>query len=122
MSPALRSSFEPAAEREGFVWKALADPTRRALLDRLRTGPATAGTLAEGFAMSRFGVRKHVAQLVEAGLVLVEERGRERWHRLNPAPIRAIYKRWIRPFEEAASDRVLEIQERAERRARKAQR
>lgn len=116
------ASRDPADERDALVWRALADPTRRQLLDRLRAGPATAGTLAEGFAMSRFGVRKHVAQLVEAGLVLVEERGRERWHRLNPAPIRAISKRWIRPFEEAASDVVLEIQERAERRARKARR
>lgn len=121
MIPARSAAPDPAAERDALVWRALADPTRRSLLDRLRTGPATAGTLAEGFAMSRFGVRKHVAQLVEAGLVLVEERGRERWHRLNPAPIRAIYRRWIRPFEETASDRVLEIQERAERRARKAQ-
>jgi DNA-binding transcriptional ArsR family regulator len=122
MIPTGRSAPDLAAERDELVWKALADPTRRALLDRLRAGPATAGTLAQGFAMSRFGVRKHVAQLVEAGLVLVEERGRERWHRLNPAPIRAIYKRWIRPFEEGASDLVLEIQERAERRARKARR
>jgi DNA-binding transcriptional ArsR family regulator len=121
MIPARSAAPDLAAERDALVWRALADPTRRALLDRLRAGPATAGTLAEGFAMSRFGVRKHVAQLVEAGLVLVEERGRERWHRLNPAPIRAIYRRWIRPFEEAAGERVLEIQERAERRARKAQ-
>lgn len=119
MSAARRRAPDAEPEQDALVWKALADPTRRALLDRLRGGPATAGELAAGFAMSRFGVRKHVAQLVEAGLVLVEERGRERWHRLNPAPIRAISQRWIRPFEEAASDHVLDLKRRAERRARK---
>ena len=118
--PRRRSEGEP--ERDALVWRALADPTRRALLDRLREGPATAGELAAGFAMSRFGVRKHVLQLVEAGLVLVEERGRERWHRLNPAPIRALSKRWLRPFEEAAGDHVLDVKRRAERRARKERR
>lgn len=120
MNRAHRKTPEP--ERNGKVWKALADPTRRALLDRLRDGPATAGQLAAGFAMSRFGVRKHVAQLVDAGLVLVEERGRERWHRLDPAPIRAISQRWLRPFEEAAGDHVLDLKRRAERRTRKAPR
>ena len=77
MIPARRSEID-SSERDGRVWRALADPTRQALLDRLRAGPATAGTLAGGFAMSLFGVRKHLAQLVEAGRWLVEARGRER--------------------------------------------
>lgn len=120
MSPA-RAKRRPAAGGESpqteQVWRALADPTRRAILDLLREGPLTAGDLAGQFAMTRFGVRKHLQVLREAGLVLVEERGRERWQRLNPLPIRELYLRWMRPFEEAASDHLLDIRERAESRA-----
>ena len=57
--------------------------------------------------MTRFGVRKHLQALEEAGLVVVEQLGRERWHYLNPVPIREIYRRWIRPFEETGADRLL---------------
>ncbi len=64
--------------------------------------------------MSRFGVRKHLQVLHQAGLVQIEARGRERWHHLNPAPIRALYHRWIRPFEEPAADFLLEVKRRAE--------
>lgn len=91
------------------LWKALADPTRRAILDRLRGRPAPTGRLAEGFALTRFGVMKHLRVLQEAGLVLVEERGRERWNHLNPVPVRDLYRRWIRPFEEEDADRLLRI-------------
>ena len=101
------------------MWRALGDPTRRAILDLLRGEPLTAGRISEHFAMTRFGVRKHIAVLCEAGLVLVEERGRERWHRVNPVPIRALYQRWIRPFEERAADHLLDIRRRAQERARK---
>lgn len=81
------------------VWRALADPHRRAILDALREGPKTTGVLGELFSFSRFAVMKHLAVLVEAGLVTVERKGRERWNRLNPVPIRAVYERWVRPFE-----------------------
>ena len=97
------------------VWKALSDPTRRRMLDELRTGPLPTGRLAERFVMTRFGVMKHLRVLQGAGLVLVEERGRERWNHLNPAPIREIYRRWIRPFEEPASDRLLRLKAVVER-------
>lgn len=103
-----------ASDPEDLVWRALADPTRRAILDLLRAEPLPAGRVAERFAISRFGVRKHLQVLHQAGLVQIETRGRERWHHLNPAPIRALYHRWIRPFEEPAADFLLEVKRRAE--------
>ena len=91
------------------VWKALADATRRTILDALRRGPRTTGDLCDLFEMTRFGVMKHLRLLEEAGLVLVERKGRERWNHLNPVPIREIYRRWIRPFEEEPADRMLRL-------------
>lgn len=96
------------------VWRALADPTRRRILDQLRRGPLTTGALADQFPVSRFAVMKHLKVLVEAGLVLIERRGRERYNRLNAVPIRAIYRRWIRPFEEMPADRLLRLKEHLE--------
>ncbi len=101
----------PADDR---VFKALADPTRRAVLDLLRKKPLSTGRIAARFDMTRFGVMKHLRVLQEAGLVLVEERGRERWNHLNPVPIREIYRRWLRPFEEDDADRLLRIKRKAE--------
>ena len=101
------------AQRDA-VWKALADPTRRTVLDELRRGPRTTGDLCSLFEMTRFGVMKHLRILEEAGLVLVERKGRERWTHLNPVPIRQIYRRWIRPFEEEPSDRLLRLKRVAE--------
>ena len=100
----------PAA-REDAVWKALADPTRRRLLDELRKKPCTTGQLCDLFAMTRFGVMKHLRVLEDAGLVLVERRGRERWNHLNPTPIREVYRRWIRPFEESAADHLIRLRQ-----------
>ena len=79
-----------------LVWKALADPTRRAILDLLRDQPRTTGDLAESFpALTRFGVMKHLGVLEQAALVVVRRRGRERWNYLNPLPIKQIHDRWI---------------------------
>ena len=102
-------------KRADAVWKALADPTRRRILDELRARPRTTGELALGFEMTRFGVMKHLGVLAEAGLVRVERRGRERWNHLNPAPIQEIYRRWIRPFEAGPADAALRIRAAAER-------
>ncbi len=110
-------SFLPAAaslDDLTGVWKALADPTRRAILDLLRQRPHTTGQLAEGFALTRFGVMKHLGVLVEAGLVLVRRRGRERWNHLNAVPIQRIYDRWMRPFEVASAERLLRLKRVAE--------
>src|ERR1700759_3961519 len=82
------------------VFKALADPTRRQLLDFLhpRNGQ-TLGELCEGLAMSRQAVSKHLALLEAANLVATVWRGREKLHYLNPVPIHEIYERWIGKYE-----------------------
>ena len=81
------------------VFRALSDPTRRLLLDRLfqRDGQ-TLGELTEATALSRFGVMKHLAVLEEAGLVVSRRAGREKLHYLNPVPIRLIADRWISKY------------------------
>jgi DNA-binding transcriptional ArsR family regulator len=83
------------------VFKALADPTRRHLLDRLfvRDG-RTLTELESELEMTRFGVAKHLKQLEEADLVVVRRRGREKLHFLNPVPIRLIHDRWIDKYTE----------------------
>jgi uncharacterized protein YndB with AHSA1/START domain/DNA-binding transcriptional ArsR family regulator len=83
------------------VFKALADPTRRSLLDELfRADGQTLTELEERFAMTRFGVMKHLRQLEEAGLVVTRRRGREKLHFLNPVPIRLIHDRWVSKYAE----------------------
>jgi uncharacterized protein YndB with AHSA1/START domain/biotin operon repressor len=83
------------------VFKALADPTRRSLLDELfRRDGQTLSELAERFDMTRFGVMKHLRQLEEAGLVVTRRRGREKLHFLNPVPIRLVHDRWVSKYAE----------------------
>lgn len=83
------------------VFRALADPTRRGLLDSLfeRDGQ-TQKELEEGLEMTRFGVMKHLKVLEEAGLVVTRRRGREKLHFLNPVPIRQVHDRWVSKFSE----------------------
>jgi DNA-binding transcriptional ArsR family regulator len=83
------------------VFKALADPTRRSLLDELfRADGQTLRELEERFPMTRFGVMKHLRQLEQAGLVVTRRRGREKLHFLNPVPIRLIHDRWVSKYAE----------------------
>ena len=83
------------------VFKALADPTRRFLLDRLfERGGRTLVELEAGLDMTRFGVMKHLKVLEESGLVTVRRSGREKHHFLNPVPIRLIHDRWISKYAE----------------------
>jgi DNA-binding transcriptional ArsR family regulator len=97
---------------EAAVWRALADPSRRALLDLLRDGPRTTGQLAEAFPdVTRFAVMKHLAVLTEARLVVVRRRGRERWNHLNAVPLRQAYERWMAPFAEAAAVTTLRLKD-----------
>ncbi len=86
---------------DNAVFKALADPTRRMLLDRLfeRDG-RTLGELEADCEMTRFGVMKHLKVLEEAGLVTTIKAGREKHHFLNPVPIRLIHDRWISKYAE----------------------
>jgi DNA-binding transcriptional ArsR family regulator len=83
------------------VFKALADSTRRHLLDRLfvRDG-RTLSALESELEMTRFGVAKHLRVLEEAGLVVTRRQGREKLHFLNPVPIRLIHDRWIDKYTE----------------------
>jgi DNA-binding transcriptional ArsR family regulator len=84
------------------VFRALADPTRRELLDRLRAeNGQTLSELCERLAMTRQAVTKHLAILEEANLVATVKKGREKLHYLNPVPIAEIYDRWIGKYERA---------------------
>jgi uncharacterized protein YndB with AHSA1/START domain/DNA-binding transcriptional ArsR family regulator len=83
------------------VFKALADPTRRQLLDALfRRDGQTLTELEEGHSMTRFGVMKHLRVLEEANLVVTRRRGREKLHFLNPVPIRLVHDRWVSKYAE----------------------
>ncbi len=86
---------------DDLVFKALADPTRRHLLDRLfeRDG-RTLTELESELEMTRFGVMKHLRVLEEAGIVVTRRQGREKHHYLNPVPIRLIHDRWIDKYTE----------------------
>jgi DNA-binding transcriptional ArsR family regulator len=95
---------------EDAVFRALADGSRRQLLDRLhaRNGQ-TLGELCRGLDMTRQAVTKHLAILEEANLVSTERHGREKLHFLNPVPIHAIAERWIRKFERERLDALSEL-------------
>ena len=91
------------------VFKALADASRRKLLDRLfKRDGQTLGELCERVDMTRFGVMKHLRVLEEAGLLVTRRQGREKLHYLNPMPIRLVHDRWVSkyraPFAAALSD------------------
>lgn len=101
------------------VFKALADPTRRALLDALyaedgQTLSALEEAVVQQTAMSRFGVMKHLKVLEEAGLVVTRKRGREKLHFLNPVPIRLIQDRWVSKYAEPWVDRLTELKKQLE--------
>ena len=97
------------------VFKALADASRRELLDRLRTeNGQTLGQLCANLDMTRQAVTKHLAVLEEANLVVVFWRGREKLHYLNPVPIHEIASRWIGKFERARLDALADLKDRLE--------
>jgi DNA-binding transcriptional ArsR family regulator len=97
------------------VWKALSDPTRRAILDLLRDQPRTTTEIVDTFPhLTRFGVMKHIEALRDSGLVHTREEGRQRVNSLNVFPIRQIYERWVSPFQEVWASQLLGIKELAE--------
>jgi uncharacterized protein YndB with AHSA1/START domain len=97
------------------VFSALADPTRRALLDELfREDGQTLGALEKGFAMTRFGVMKHLRLLEEAGLVVTKRQGREKLHFLNPIPIRLVHDRWVSKYAEPWAAGLSDLKQRLE--------
>jgi len=108
---------EKAAAKDELdaVWKALSDPTRRAILDLLRSRPRTTTEIVDVFPrLTRFGVMKHLEVLREANLVHTREDGRQRVNSLNVVPIRRIYERWVGPFQELWAGELLRIKEFAE--------
>ena len=98
------------------VFKALADPSRRALLDALfgEDGQTLHALEARLPDMTRFGVMKHLKVLEEAGLVVTRKRGREKLHFLNPVPLQEIYDRWIRKFERPRLKALRDLKRRLE--------
>ena len=97
------------------VFKALADPSRRRLLDLLhRDNGQTLSALCEHLDMTRQGVTQHLQQLEEANLVAVVWHGREKLHYLNPVPLHEIYERWIGKFERSRLDALRDLKKRLE--------
>jgi DNA-binding transcriptional ArsR family regulator len=95
---------------EDQVFKALADPSRRFLLDQLFTRDGrTLTELESELEMTRFGVMKHLKVLEEAGLVVTRRNGREKQHFLNPVPIRLIHDRWIDKYTERRVTALLDL-------------
>jgi DNA-binding transcriptional ArsR family regulator len=97
------------------VFAAVADPTRRALLERLRSaGPLSISELGEGLPMTRQAVTKHLTILRESGLIRVRRSGRERLHELDAAPLREVDD-WLRPYAEAWDERLAALKRHLEK-------
>jgi DNA-binding transcriptional ArsR family regulator len=98
------------AAGEPDLWRALASPWRRRLLDLLRAAPATTGELAGQIPeLSRFAVMQHLGVLTEAGVVIAERRGRDRVNYLNPVPLREWYERWVQPLADTGAADLLAL-------------
>jgi DNA-binding transcriptional ArsR family regulator len=107
------------AERrdDDFLFRALADRSRRTLLDLLLAHDGrTLGQLCEHLDMTRQGVTQHLTLLEEAGLVATLRRGREKLHFLNPVPLQEIYERWIAKFEKPRLQALARLKQRLEKR------
>lgn len=101
----------PKAKDDLFhVWKALANPLRREMLDLLRDGPMSTGDLATHFPRhSRFAVMQHLAVLEKAALVVPHRQGRTRLNYLNPVPIQRIYHRWVSNYQEPWAESLVSL-------------
>jgi len=102
------------------VWKALADSTRRALLDLLADGPRTTGEVCARFAdrkrggLCRTAVMKHLDLLVAANLVVVRREGRTRWNHLNPVPIQEVCDRWVSRHVQGLASSLIRLRDHVE--------
>jgi len=101
-------------EQTAPLWRALADPTRRRILDLLRQRPLITGEVAAQFAISRIAVMRHLEVLSEAGLVTSRKRGRERWHYLNAVPLQKLHRRWAEPAAAGFASALLRLQDTVE--------
>ncbi|WP_417231652.1 ArsR/SmtB family transcription factor [Brevundimonas sp.] len=97
------------------VFKALANPIRRRLLDAMKDGPRTTGQLCEAEpSLDRCTVMQHLKILETADLILVRREGRERWNHLNAMPIKAVHDRWIAPYARQAVAMLADLKTRVE--------
>ena len=96
------------------LWRALADPTRRQILDLLTERPRITGEIASHFAISRIAVMRHLDVLVAAELIASRKRGRERWHYINAVPIQRLHERWTTPLSAGFASSLLRLQDLAE--------
>src|SRR5499427_1223733 len=94
----------------GPLWRALADPTRRQILDLLRQRPLITGEIAAWFPISRIAVMRHLDVLSQAGLVTSRKRGRQRWHYLNTVPLQELHRRWAEPAAAGFASALLRLQ------------
>ncbi|MEX2179491.1 MAG: metalloregulator ArsR/SmtB family transcription factor [Gemmatimonadaceae bacterium] len=98
------------------VWRALANPVRRRVLDLLRDGALSTGELADRFAdLSRFAVMQHLRVLGDADLVIARRQGRVRLNFLNPVPIQRIYDRWVSRYQEPWTEALVSLKGQLER-------
>lgn len=98
------------------IFKALGHHVRRQILDDLRDQPLTTGALCTNFRdLDRCTVMQHLGVLEEAGLIIAERRGRQRWNHLNPLPIHEIHERWIGPHAAGAVARLADLKRQLER-------
>lgn len=101
---------------DDLLFKALADPSRRKLLDQLHASDGqTLGQLCEHLDMTRQGVAQHLALLEQANLVATHRQGREKLHFLNPVPLQEIYDRWISKFERPRLKALSDLKRRLEK-------
>lgn len=113
MQPASRRA-RPDSENDQ-VWKALANPLRRLMLDHLARGPMTTGALAEKFGeLSRFAVMQHLRVLTDADLVHVQRDGRQRFNYLNPVPIQMLYDRWVGRYMQPWTEALVSLRDELE--------
>ena len=98
------------------VWRALANPVRRKVLDLLRDGARSTGDLVDQFpSLSRFAVMQHLGVLADAGLLIVRRQGRVRLNYLNPVPIQRIYDRWVSRYQEPWTEALVSLKGQLER-------
>ena len=109
--PLARNGLE---EDTALLWRALADPTRRRILDLLRQRPRVTGEIAAQFPVSRIAVMRHLEVLAEAGLVVSRKRGRQRWHYLNTVPLQKLHRRWADLVAAGFASALLRLQDTVE--------
>lgn len=97
------------------VWKALAHPLRRGILDVLRAGPLATGELVSALSADRHVLMQHLGVLRDADLVIVEARGRRRVNHLNPVPIQRIHHRWVSEFDQPWAAALVGLKDTIER-------